>query len=333
MLKKIVSAAAAAVMAVTAAGCGNKDSSPVLNDPNKINIVCTTFPAYDWVMQVAGGHAGEFNVTYLLGSGADLHSFQPSAADMAAISGCDLFVCVGGESEKWVDDALKEPENKNMKVISMMDVIGDNKFVEEEKEGMQAEEEEEEEGGEEEVEYDEHVWMSLTNADLICAAIADDLAAIDADHKADYEANYDTYSKSLGELSTRFRDLFDGISDEKAKTMVVADRFPLRYFVEDYGIDYFAAFVGCSAETEASFETITFLAGKIDELGQDHVFVIEGSDHKIANAVIEATANKNAEIIEINSVQSVTSEQAKNGGTTYLTLMEKNYEAIKGALT
>ncbi len=333
MKKKILSAAAAVVMALTAAGCGNEAAVDTLKDTGKIHVVCTTFPAYDWVKQMAGSHADEYSITYLLGSGADLHSFQPSAADMAAISNCDLFVCVGGESEAWVDDALKEPENKDMHVIELMEVLGDGRFVEEEKEGMQAEEEEEEGGEEDEIEYDEHVWMSLTNADKFCAAITDELSVIDAGHKADYEANYETYSKSLAELNLSFRDLFDGISDEKAKTLVVADRFPLRYFVEDYGLDYYAAFVGCSAETEASFETITFLAGKLDELGLDHLFVIEGSDHKIADAVIEATAEKNAEIVEINSIQSVTSEQAKENGITYLSLMQKNYDAVKGALT
>ncbi len=493
-----------------------------------LSIVCTIFPEYDWVRQIMGSHAENAEITYLLDNGVDLHSFQPTAADMIKIAECDLFIYVGGESDEWVENALAEAVNPNMQVINLMDVLGDSAKEEELKEGMQEGEHEHEhdhdheheeieeedikdrelsdfagnwqslyplleageldeyvehhaeehekpaeevkkeleekwgcdvtavsidgtkieftyadgtkksgeykyaeyspilnddgdihavryqyeavsgdspkyvilndhgyepanakhfhicygddadfdttvknftynpffipEGldgekaveileehshhnnkdheheaeGEEhehhhedgEVEYDEHVWLSLKNAKALCSEITSKLCTLDAANESDYKANLTAYTEKLDALDSDFQTLVDGTS---VKTIVFGDRFPFRYFVDDYGLDYYAAFIGCSAETEASFETVAFLSQKVDELGVSTVFTIENSDQKIAKTIIENTKDKNQKILALNSLQSVSNEQIQNG-MTYLGLMQENYDTLKEAL-
>ena len=195
---------------------------------------------------------------------------------------------------------------------------------------MEAEEEESEEKSEEEEEpeYDEHVWLSLKNAKVFCKATADDLSEIDKDHAETYQKNEENYAAKLDELDQNYQKTVDEASQ---KTLLFGDRFPFRYMVDDYGLDYYAAFMGCSAETEASFETITFLAGKLDELGLKNVMTIEKSDQKITKAIIENTKDKNQKILTLDSMQSATSDDVK-AGTTYLSVMEDNLEVLKEAL-
>ena len=331
--------AACLIAALSLTGCAG--TSATTTDPTvasttaenaaskPLSIVCTIFPEYDWVREIMGSHAGNAEITYLLDNGVDLHSFQPTAEDMVKIAGCDLFIYVGGESDEWVENALAEAVNPNMQVINLMDILGDSAKEEELKEGMQGEEEEEEEDEEEgEVEYDEHVWLSLKNAKVLCNEIANKLCTLDAANESDYKANLTAYTEKLDALNSDFQTLVDGAS---VKTIVFGDRFPFRYFVDDYGLDYYAAFIGCSAETEASFETITFLAQKVDELGVSTVFTIENSDQKIAKTIIGNTKDKNQKILALNSLQSVSNEQIA-GGMTYLGLMQENYDTLKEAL-
>ena len=266
----------------------------------------------------------------LLDNGVDLHSYQPTSEDIMKISDCDLFIYVGGESDAWIEDALKEAVNKDMKVINLLDVLGNSVKEEEVVEGMEAEEEESEEKSEEEEEpeYDEHVWLSLKNAKVFCKAIADDLSEIDKDHAETYQKNEENYAEKLDELDQDYQKTVD---ESSQKTLLFGDRFPFRYMADDYGLDYYAAFVGCSAETEASFETITFLAGKLGELGLKNVMTIEKSDQKITKAIIENTKDKNQKILTLDSMQSATSDDVK-AGTTYLSVMEDNLEVLKEAL-
>lgn len=320
MLKQIlVSSVSAALLMSSLTGCAGISAK----DKNKLSIVCTIFPEYDWTKEILGSQFENADVTYLLDKGADLHNFQPTAKDMITISECDLFIYVGGESDGWVADALKSAKNKDMKVINLMEVMGDNAVEEEMKEGMMSEEAEDEE----EIEYDEHFWTSLKNAKLFCSEIYDALCELDEKNADLYKQNYSDYSGKLDSLDSDFQTM---VNESSVKTLVFGDRFPFRYFVDDYGLDYYAAFVGCSAETEASFETITFLANKIDELNADTIFVMENSDHSIAESIISNTKNKNQTITELNSMQSVTSDMVKNG-TTYLDLMQKNYDTLKEA--
>lgn len=499
-MKKRISIILAVVMALLClAACGqNKSKYSSKND--KIKVVTTIFPEYDWVREIAGENSN-VDITMLLDNGVDLHSYQPTAEDIMKISSCDIFIYVGGESDEWVEDALKESVNKNMKVINLLDVLKDTVKTEEAMPGMQSEEghnhgyshfddsdvqdrsltdwsgewqsvypylengdldevmECKAESGEktaeeykkyyetgyktdvekmsingeegtmeftkngvtskakyeykgykiydyslgnrgvryffeavdntsdapkyvqfsdhgispgksehyhiyagndsfdalseemdnwptyypagmtsneikedmlehEEKEYDEHVWLSLRNAEKLCDAIADSLCDIDSENKNVYSTNAAVYKNKLKELDDQYKDV---VKNSTNKTLLFGDRFPFRYMVDDYGLKYYAAFAGCSAESEASFETISFLAKKVDELGLKNVMTIEKSDKKIANTIISNTKNKNQKIFELNSLQSTTLKDVKNG-VTYLSVMKSNLNVLKEAL-
>ncbi len=306
-------------------GCSKEagNSSSKGDDDSKLSIVCTTFPQYDWVREILGEQADSMNLTLLLDDGIDLHSYQPTAEDIAKISDCDVFIYVGGESDGWVEDALKEATNKDMQVINLIEVIGDSVKEEEVIEGMEVEE-----GNEEEIEYDEHVWLSLKNAEVICNSICTSISTLDADNSETYKKNLETYKEKLSELDSDYKKT---VGNAVHSTVVFGDRFPFRYMVDDYGLDYYAAFVGCSAESEASFETVLFLAEKMDELGLPAICVIESANQSIAKTIVNNTENKDQKILVMDSMQSVTSEDVVNG-VDYLSIMENNLEVLKEAL-
>ena len=259
----------------------------------------------------------------LVDSGADLHSFQPTAEDILKISTCDLFVYVGGESDEWVNDVLRDAMNQDMKVINLLESLGDSAKQEEVIEGMQEEEHEhEEEHDHEEGEYDEHVWLSLRNASKLVKVISEAIVSIDPDNQNTYEENTTAY------LDKEYQTVTE---KAEVKTVLFADRFPFRYMVDDYGLNYYAAFVGCSAETEASFETMSFLTNKVDELGLSSIMTIESSDQKIAKTVKENSKTKDQQILAMDSMQSVTAKDVADG-TTYLSIMEENLSVLKDAL-
>lgn len=309
------------IPAAVLSGCAPQDDSAA---SNKLNIVTTIFPAYDWVREILGDETDRAEITMLLDSGVDLHSYQPTVDDIVKISDCDLFLYVGGESDGWVDDALKNAPNKERKVIRLLDVLGDSAKAEETVEGMQ----EEEHDHEEEAEYDEHIWLSLKNAQVLVAAISEALQETDPARKDAYAANAAAYAEKLSALDGEYRAAVDS---GKYKTLLFGDRFPFRYLADDYGLDYYAAFPGCSAETEASFETVSFLAGKMDALGLPCVLTIEGTQHKIAETIVQNTAQKNQQILTMDSMQAVTANDAASG-VSYLSIMEKNLSVLKKAL-
>jgi len=279
---------------------------------------------------ILGDNPTDAEVTMLLDSGIDLHSYQPTADDILKIATCDIFIYVGGESDEWVEDALSEATNKDMIVINLLEVLGDTVKEEEVVEGMQEDNEdhEEEEHVAEEIEYDEHVWLSLRNASILCDSIADAVETIDPDHASVYSENVTSYKEKLNALDNEYAS---AVSGAKNRTLLFGDRFPFRYLVDDYNLDYYAAFVGCSAETEASFETIVFLANKVDELGLHTVLTIEGQDHSIAETIIQNTQTKNQEIATMDSMQGTTASDVQNG-VTYLSIMEANLAVLKNAL-
>lgn len=315
----------AVTLALSLTSCGS-----IRDNGEKISIVTTVFPEYDWVREIVGDETDHVEITMLLDSGADLHSYQPTADDIVKISTCDLFIYVGGESDGWVGDVLKTTKNPDMIVIDLMDALGDRVKEEEIKEGMEAghDHEEENEHGEEEPEYDEHVWLSLKNAAFLVPVIARKIAEIDPEKEAVYNANAAAYVEKLNALDARYES---AVNAGSVKTVLFGDRFPFRYMTDDYGLDYFAAFVGCSAESEASFETIVFLANKVDELGLKSILQIESSDGKIAQTVKKQTQTKDQTILTLNSLQSVTSKDVKDG-VSYLAVMESNLEVLKAAL-
>ena len=300
------------------------------NSNNKMKIITTIFPEYDWVMNVLGDKKDNFDVSMLLDSGIDLHSYAPTPKDIVSISSCDLFVYVGGESDEWVDDVLKEAKNKEMKVINLMEILGDKAKEEEIIEGMEGEEEEEEEGEEEGPEYDEHVWLSLNNSELFIQAISDNLSTLDKDNANYYKGNADTYINNLKALDAEYKD---AVSKANKDTLLFADRFPFRYLVDDYSLKYYAAFIGCSAETEASVETMSFLVNKVNELNLKVILKIESSDGKIAETV-KKNANNSEEItiLTMDSIQSASTKEYA-GGRNYLSMMQSNLEVLKKALS
>ena len=306
-----------------------------------LQIVTTIFPEYDWVMNILGDNPAGAEVTMLLDNGADLHSFQPSAADIMKISTCDVFVYVGGESDEWVDDVLKEAVNKDMIVINLMDELGNAVKEEEIIEGMEEHDHEHEHDEDEhndhdhdhhheegEIEYDEHVWLSLKNAAVLVEGIAEAIGKADAANAGTYRSNASAYIDKLNALDKEYLGM---VSSASRNVVLFGDRFPFRYMTDDYGLIYYAAFVGCSAESEASFETVTFLAGKVDEHSLPVVLTIEGKEHKIAETIINNTAAKDQKILSLDSMQTTTMADVKNG-TTYISVMEKNFEVLKEAL-
>lgn len=327
-MKKITALLLALFMLVgVLAGCGKQNDT---NQTDKLSIVTTIFPEYDWVREILGDKADNAEITMLLDNGVDLHSYQPTADDIVKISDCDLFIYVGGESDEWVEDALRNAANRNMKVINLLEVLGDSVKTEEIVEGMQEEEHEHEdaEEHEHEEEVDEHVWLSLKNAKMLVRVISKALQELDPNNKDIYAANADAYVKKLSALDAEYQTAVDAASN---KTILFGDRFPFRYLVDDYGLRYYAAFVGCSTETEAGFETISFLAKRVDEWKLPCVLTIEGAQHKIAETVVRNTTAKNQRVLTMDSMQSTTSKDVKNG-TTYLSVMEKNLSVLKEAL-
>ena len=302
------------------AGCDAAEG----NEREKIKVVATVFPLYDWVRNVLGEEEG-IEASLLLDKGVDLHSFQPSAADVVKIASADLFVYVGGESDRWVGDALRESEDPDRLVIDLLDLLGPDLREEEIREGM---EEEPEEAGETGPVYDEHVWLSLRFAEKAVREIAAKLGGILPERREAFEANAASYIEELRALDGEFEDTV-----EKAElgTLVVADRFPFRYFVEDYGLEYFAAFPGCSAESEASFQTVMFLAGKVDELGLPAVLTLETGDRRLAETVAENVKGGEPEILTMNSLQAAGLKDIENGAS-YLGIMRENLETLKQAL-
>lgn len=334
-----------------------EQSSIEKGNSNKISIVCTTFPQYDWVKNILGEEAERFNVTLLLDNGVDMHSYQPAVKDIATAGSSDLFIYVGGESDTWVEDALKEAKNKDLKAINLMETL-DN-FVKEEEvvEGMQEErkslghsheksskEKQEQtqkeshensqeingqkEAADEEPEYDEHIWLSIRNAEIMVKNIEKAIEQLDSDNAKVYQNNAENYIKKLDTLDKQYANT---IQNAKYKAILFGDRFPFRYMADDYDLKYYAAFAGCSAETMAGFETVTFLAKKADELRLPVILTIENSDGRIAEAVKSNTTKKNQKILAMNSLQSVTKEQIADG-ITYLQVMQENLSVLSEAL-
>ncbi len=324
-MKKIITGILVLALAVSMlAGCGSASNG---KKSDKLSIVTTIFPEYDWVREITKGN-DNVEITMLLDKGVDLHSFQPTADDIVKVASCDMFIYVGGESDEWVEDALEEATNKNMVVVNLLEVLGDSVKEEELVEGMEGEEEEEDEEEEEGPEYDEHVWLSLKSAEVVCQYISDELAKLDQANKDIYANNVKTYIASLDSLDKEYEAT---VSTASTKTVLFGDRFPFRYMVDDYGIDYYAAFVGCSAESEASFETIKFLADKTDELGLKVILQIESADGKIAQTIKDTTASKDQQILTMDSMQSVTVKDVADGAT-YLGIMQSNLEVLEQAL-
>ena len=304
--------------------CGE---APAESGGEGLDIVCTVFPAYDFAREIAGEKA---NVTLLVPPGSEAHSFEPTPQDIIRIENCDLLICNGGESETWLEEILAGRE-KDIPSLIMMDCV--DALEEETKEGMQTtehshEEHEERDGHEEhehEEEYDEHVWTSPVNASLIVSALCDRLSAIDPENGGFYRENAVRYQSELQKLDAAFRET---VEKGKFDTLIFADRFPVRYFVEEYGLDYYAAFPGCTDDTEPSARTVAFLIDMVRSEDIPAVMYIEFSNEKMADVICEDTGCKK---LLFHSCHNVSAQQLKSG-VSYLTLMWGNLESLKEAL-
>ena len=306
-MKRIIAALLTAQLLLLAA-------VPALAADKPLNIVCTIFPLYDWARQIVGEDA---QVTLLMDSGVDLHNFQPTVADMVTLSRADVFFYVGGESDAWVETTLAAVGSKPH--VALIDYV--HAKEEELLPGMEAEADEEEDA------LDGHIWLSLINAQSIVAALRDQLIALRPAYAAAWTARAQSYIQELAALEAEYAA---ALLDAPVKTLLFADRFPFRYLADDYGIACFAAFSGCSAETEASFETILFLVNALRENDLPAILTIEGSDGSIARTVKE-NAKSDAPILTLYSCQSVNAEQVK-AGATYLSLMRENLNTLQKAL-
>lgn len=335
-MKRLGALLLAAVMLFGFGACSARDAASY--DPDQADhgpkIVCTTYPICDWAKQILGDAAEECQLVLLGGSGVDLHSYQPSVADIAAIASCDLFFYVGGESDEWVEDALAIDHKDTCAAFSLMEILEERLKEEEHKEGMQEEahghgaEHEADPEHEEDPEYDEHVWLSLKNAEICVEKMTEAITALMPDKAAGFAQNAASYGALLAELDSRFAAAVEAAPQ---KTLLFGDRFPFRYLVDDYGLDYYAAFAGCSSETAASFETVIFLAGKLDELQLPAVCILEDSDGTLAETIRQAGTAKDQTIVTFDSLQSVTAADIA-AGKTYLSAMENNLKALQEAL-
>ena len=316
-IKKYLCTLFAALTALTllaASGCETSSDG-------KLHIVCTIFPQYDWVRELTKG-AQNVEVTLLEDSGADLHNFQPSAADKVSILNSDLFVYTGGESDDWARTLLENAE-KDVRSLNLIEELGDRALTEEE--GI---EESGEHGHEHEDEIDEHIWLSVQNAKVLVSAIREELCAVDESNAALYQSNAASYLAELSALDEAFEKT---VSSAERSVLVFADRYPFRYLAHDYGLTCYAAFSGCSAESEASFATILTLVKHVEENALPYVMVLENSTHGIAEQVIENTASKDQRILALNSLQSV-DRKAIEEGATYLSLMQEDLAVLQTAL-
>lgn len=282
-------------------------------------IVVTIYPLYDFARQILGDNPAGLEIELLQKNGTDLHNYQPTAEDTALIGTSKLFAYIGGESDEWTQDVLATAGGDGRRICLMDTVQG---LEEEAVEGMQEAEEEEEEGA-----FDEHIWLSLRNAQSMIDAMCEEICAIDPDHADLYRANADAYIASLDSLDTEYQTAVETASFD---TILVADRFPFRYLAADYGLKYYAAFSGCAASLDVSFETVAFLSEKLTELRLPAVLIIDGSDGEVARTVID-TADLDVPVLTLHSCQCVSSEELESG-VSYLDIMTSNLEVLKEAL-
>ena len=419
-------------------GCGIVADAPqAAAQGDRLSIVSTIFPQYDWVREILGDTADDFDLTLVLNNRVDMHSFQPSVSDIVRISTADLLIYVGGHSDGWVEDALRQAINPDMIVINLMELLGDAVFTEahhhhhhdhhdhdhhnhdddghghhhHDHNGHHHNNHDDEDHDhahhhdhhnrdddghghhhnnrddenrdhahhhdhdhhdddghghhhhdhnghhhhdcdDEDCDHDhynhdhhhhdhhhdhhhhhgeadEHVWLSLRNAMIFTTAIADALSILSPENAALFAANLAAYNARLSSLEQEYQAVIDAAP---IRTLLFGDRFPFRYLIEDYNLDYYAAFPGCHAETEASFSTIIFLSGRVDELGLRHVVVTESADKSIARTIINNTQSADQQILVLDSMQTSNALDRQNG-ITYLSIMEENLEVLRQALS
>jgi zinc transport system substrate-binding protein len=298
------------LLSIFVVGCG-KNSNEF-----KYSIITTNFAEYDFVRAIVKD--SNVNVKILLKPGSEMHDYEPTPQDIIDIQKSNMFIYVGGESDSWIDGVLENIDTSKVKIIKLMDLV--DVVEEEHKEGMEEDEEESDD-----IEYDEHVWTSPKNAITIIEKLTFEIKKIDSNNSELYQKNADNYIKEVKDIDNEIREV---INSSKRKLLIFGDRFPLRYFVDEYNLDYYAAFSGCSEQSEASAKTIAFLVNKVKEDDIPVVFHIELSNGNIANAISNETG---AKVLEFHSAHNISQKDFDNG-ITYVDIMKKNIEVLKEAL-
>lgn len=314
-IKKVLSFLLTVALLCTVTGCSNTEKEE--KNAGKLRVVATVFAEYDFLRNIAGD---VIELDMLMLPGADLHTYDPAPKDMKMVQDADLFVTIGGESDAWADKIIESVSSDKLRTIRLMDCV-DNVVEEELVEGMQ----EEEEHDEEEKEFDEHVWTSPRNAMQIVQKLCDTLCSMDSVNEAEYRKNTKQYMAELETLDQQFTDV---IENGNRREIIVADRFPFRYFADAYQLKYYAAFPGCSTQSGASAETIAFLIDKVREDGIPVVFHMELSSEQMCDAICGETGAKKA---QLNAVHNISKKDFDNG-TGYLELMKQNVKVLKEAL-
>ena len=314
-LRKIIAVIAAAALGVSLCGCTSSEKS---ESSGKLKVIATIFPAYDFARQVFGDTA---DVKMLLKPGQESHSYDPSAKDIVEISGCDLFVYNGGESDQWVESVLKSaPEVETFRMTDAVSLLD-----EEVTEGMQNAEEHGHDEEEHDDEYDEHVWTSPDNASAIVKALGKRAAELFPENADQVTANADSYAGKINELDAKFAELLSG----EERYFIFGDRFPLLYFFRHYGLNYYAAFPGCGSGTEPSAQTMTFLLDKLQQPDSvPAVFCIELSSRRLGEVLAE---DSGLPVVEFHTCHNISADDLA-AGETYVSLMERNYEVLSDIL-
>ena len=321
-MKKVISLLLAVLMlAGTLCGC-----SAAPDGTGKLKIVCTVFPLYDWMRQLTAGSDG-VELILIADNGVDMHSYQPTTGDIVDISTCDMLVYTGGQSDEWVDEIVERSGNGHMTVAHLIDELGDRALCAAPHEHNGHEDSHDGHHHHEDAK-DEHIWLSAVNARVLCERLSAMLCRLDSGNAPVYEANAAEYIAALEELDEQYRA---AVNEGQSEALLFADRFPFRYLAEDYNIAYCAAFDGCEAETEASFDTVAHLAAEIDAKQLDWVLIIEGSEDRLARTIIGASHRPDCGVLTLDSMQSVTAEDI-DGGVTYLSVMEENLAVLRQAL-
>ena len=314
--KKIVVCIAIAIIGITLVLCGISANTRKNIDSSKLSIVTTTFSTYDFAKQIAGDKA---NVTLLMEPGADEHSYEPTASDLIRIKNADIFIYLGGEIEKWSDKVLESntintDKTTIIKVTDCIDLI-------EEVEVDGAEEEEEDDDGA----FDEHIWSSPANAMKMMNYICEKMSMLDKDNKDFYKKNSDKYVAQIKDVQTKIKEIVD---NKKRDRLVFGDKMPMQYFLNEFGLKVSAAFNGCSTEAEPSAKTITYLINKVKQEKIPVVFYIELSTGKTAKSIANETGAKAVQIQTLHNI----SKDDFNNGETYVSLMNRNLDALRMAL-
>lgn len=301
------------VFTATICGCESKENQ------GKLKIVTTYFSAYDWAKNILGDKYSDTELILISDNGIDIHSYQPTADDVINIKTADIVITIGGSSDEWVTEALKE-DSKNIKVINSLSVLGDKLLCVGDSHNHETHEHHD-------TDTDEHIWLSLKNAELICEDIKEAIIEKDAENEKLYKQNAEAYIKKLNSLDNEFSDKF---STAKINTLIFADRFPFRYTVSDYSLEYSALFEGCTSESDATVDAILSLSKKVDEISAKYIFIIDNTASKTAKSVISNTKNKDSEILKLDSMQTVNPKALNK--SDYLKIMRNNLTLISKAI-